>query len=206
MSSVMIASKRNPPLLIVVSAPSGAGKTTLCDRLLQEHDDIVYSISCTTRALRGEEVDGEDYYFLSDEQFKQRMQKCLFLEHAAVHGYKYGTLKETVHGAMSEGNSVLMDIDVQGARQIREIIQLAPDGDMMKSGYTDIFIQPPSIDTLKERLEGRGEDSAHVIAERLKNAEEEMSCADEFKYVIVKEDLELAYMKLRDVFLDAEGV
>lgn len=187
------------PLLIVITAPSGAGKSTLCDRLLLEFDNIVYSISCTTRSPRGEEVDSEDYFFLTEDQFKKKIDKGLFLEHATVHGYRYGTLKSTVNEAMAEGNSVIMDIDVQGARQIRSVVEDAPDGDVMKEGFIDIFITPPSIEELRDRLVCRGEDSPEAINIRMKNAVEEMNCEDEFRFVVVNDELELAYNKLRDL-------
>ena len=100
------------PILVIVSAPSGAGKTTLCDRLLEEIPEMVYSVSCTTRLPRGEEVDGEDYHFLSKTDFRARIEQGAFLEHAVVHGHYYGTLRESVAGALQDGQSVLMDIDV----------------------------------------------------------------------------------------------
>jgi len=132
------------PLLIVVSAPSGAGKTTLCDRLIAERPDMVYSVSCTTRAPRGEERDGRDYHFLSEPEFDRRLRQGLFLEHARVHGYRYGTLRETVHAALTAGRSVLMDIDVQGAAQVRAAVGRADSEDPIAKGFLDIFIAPPS--------------------------------------------------------------
>ncbi len=186
-------------LLIVITAPSGAGKSSLCDRLLGEYDDIVYSISCTTRNPRGDEVDGEDYFFLTDAQFEEKVAAGQFIEHAVVHDYRYGTLKDTVMGIMSEGNSVIMDIDVQGARQIRSILSEAPDTDIMKQGFLDIFITPPSIEELRDRLLGRGEDQLDVIERRLDNAVEEIACEKEFRCVVVNDDFETAYRQLRDV-------
>jgi GTPase SAR1 family protein len=115
------------PLMIVVSAPSGAGKSTLCNRLVDEFSKVVYSVSCTTRAPRGEEKDGEHYYFLSKKEFKERIKNGEFLEHAKVHGNFYGTLEDTVLYAMDEGHHVLLDIDVQGVSQIREsLVRLNP--------------------------------------------------------------------------------
>ncbi len=192
------------PLLIVVSAPSGAGKSTLCDRLLAESPDIVYSVSCTTRPPRGEEQDGVAYFFLSPETFEQRVCEDAFLEHATVHDNRYGTLKETVRSAMAAGKSVMMDIDVQGARQVRDALATLPAEDPMVRGFVDVFIQPPSVDVLRQRLVGRGEDSAEVIERRLANAAQEMACADAYRYCVINDDLDTAQAELRDI-LDREG-
>ena len=192
------------PLLIVVSAPSGAGKSTLCDRLLAESPDIVYSVSCTTRAPRGEEQDGSAYFFLSPEDFEQRVSEGAFLEHATVHDNRYGTLKETVRTAMSSGKSVMMDIDVQGAQQVRDALATLPADDAMVRGFVDVFIQPPSMDVLRERLEGRGEDAVEVIERRLANAAQEMSCAEVYKYCVINDDLDAAVAEFRGI-LDREG-
>jgi len=191
-------------LLIVVSAPSGAGKTSLCDRLLLDTDNIVYSVSCTTRPPRGAEVDGEDYIFLTEEGFKKRVDAGEFLEHAEVHGYRYGTLRSVVEESLREKQHVLMDIDVQGARSIRSIVNALPPGDLMKQGFVDIFIEPPSLEVLRERLEGRGEDSAETIRRRMKNAAGEMECRHEFRYAIVNDDFETAYRQLFGV-IDKEA-
>ena len=192
------------PLLIVVSAPSGAGKSTLCDRLLAESPDIVYSVSCTTRAPRGEEQVGSAYFFLSPEDFEQRVGEGAFLEHATVHDNRYGTLKETVRSAMSSGKSVMMDIDVQGAQQVRDALATLPADDAMVRGFVDVFIQPPSMDILRQRLEGRGEDAIEVIERRLANAAQEMSCADVYKYCVINDDLDTAVAEFRGI-LDREG-
>jgi len=187
---------KSKPLLIVVSAPSGAGKSTLCDMLLQRMDNIVYSVSCTTRPPRGAEVDGEDYIFMTDEGFQQRVDNNEFLEHAVVHGYRYGTLRSVVDEAMKEGQHVLMDIDVQGARSIRKIVAGLPDDDPKKRGFVDMFIEPPSLEVLRERLKKRGEDSPESIEVRMKNAEKEMLYKNEFRYVICNDDLERAFNEL----------
>ena len=140
------------PLLIVVSAPSGAGKSTLCDRLAEEFPAVTYSVSCTTRAPRGDEKDGVHYYFLSKREFKERIRNGEFLEHAKVHGNFYGTLEDTVLYAMEEGQHVLLDIDVQGARKIREALVRLDPRNPIRSGFTDIFISPPSMEELEKRL------------------------------------------------------
>ncbi|OVE75412.1 guanylate kinase [bacterium E08(2017)] len=186
-------------ILILITAPSGAGKSTLCDRLLSEFENITYSVSCTTRMPRGEEEDGVDYFFVTEESFERNVAEDRFLEHAEVHGNMYGTLKDTVREAIMEGSSVLMDIDVQGARQIREELADLPDDDPLKAGYVDIFISPPSIDTLRERLYGRGEDNEEEIERRLNNAALEMAGKDEFRFVILNDDLDVAYKELREI-------
>jgi guanylate kinase len=187
------------PLLIVVSAPSGAGKTTLCDMLLADRSDIVYSISCTTRDPRPSEVEGEDYYFLSEEEFDKRLKAESFLEHATVHGHRYGTLREVVLEALGEGQSVLMDIDVAGAEQIRAVARKAPEDDPIRQGFLDVFIMPPSLAVLRQRLEWRGEDRPEVIEARLQEAANEMAHASEFQYAVVNDDLEQAFRRLRDI-------
>jgi len=187
------------PLLITVSAPSGAGKTTLCERLLADSERIVYSVSCTTRAPRGGEIDGEDYIFLSDAEFEARVREGRFLEHAVVHGHRYGTLSATVRDAMQAGRHVLLDIDVQGAAQIRRRLAGLPEDDLLKAGFVDIFIAPPSMTALRRRLEARGEDAQETIERRLANAEQEMTRAGEYRYRVVNDNLEDAYQRLREI-------
>lgn len=184
------------PLLLVIAAPSGAGKTSLCNRLLAEFPNMAYSVSCTTRSPRGEEIDGKDYHFITDSEFESRMSGGDFLEHAVVHGYHYGTLAEEVESILSAGKDAVMDIDVQGARQIRAHIENSGSDSVLKTALLDIFIEPPSLETLSERLGKRKEDSQDVIAERLSNAADEMARACEFQHRIVNDDLETAYQQL----------
>jgi guanylate kinase len=185
------------PLLIVVSAPSGAGKTTLCDRLLAEHPSMVYSISCTTRAPRGDEVDGRDYHFLSASEFERRVAAGEFIEHARVHGNWYGTLRQTVLESLSAGKDVLMDIDVQGAALIRAVAQ--GSAGLLKTGYVDVFIAPPSLEALRLRLTVRNEDTPEVIERRIKNAVVEMARWREYQYMVINDELDEAYVELRAV-------
>lgn len=194
------------PLLIVISAPSGAGKTTLCERLLQDYPEITYSISCTTRTPRGEEEDGEDYYFMTDAEFSRHVAAGDFLEHATVHGNSYGSLKEPVCAAFAEGQCVLMDIDVEGAGKVRAHVASLPPTDPMRAGFVDIFIRPPSLEALRERLETRGEDNEATIARRLRNAAKEMERAGEFRYHVLNDDLEIAYRELCGIIEVRGGV
>lgn len=192
----MITLERRP-LLMVVSAPSGAGKTTLCDRLITEFDSITYSVSCTTRAPREGEIDGKSYYFLAQDEFDERVRKGEFLEHALVHGNQYGTLKETVHEALAAGRDVLMDIDVQGAEQIREFVHADAGNEWIRDIYVDIFIAPPSMHDLQLRLWGRGKDEQDVIQRRLVRAQEELQCWKDYQYVIVNDRIDDSYHALR---------
>lgn len=194
------------PLLIVMSAPSGAGKSTLCDMLLQEFPEITYSVSCTTREPRGMEEDGIDYFFLSREAFQAYVQEGKLMEHAVVHGNFYGTPADPVRTAIAEGQSILMDIDVVGAEQVRNYVASLPAGDPLREGFVDIFIEPPSMEELRRRLFGRGEDAPEVIEVRLNNAAGEMARADEFTYRVVNDELDLAYRRLRDILLVKSGV
>jgi len=181
-------------LLLVVSAPSGAGKTTLCDRFLVDHPFMTRSISCTTRAPRGAEMDGRDYYFLSPDEFNRRVTEGLFLEHALVHGNQYGTLRGTVEEALKAGKDVLLVIDVQGAATIRRAAHLL--GGILGRAYVDIFIAPPSLGALRDRLQKRGEDAEDVIECRLSAAQDEMARGGEYQYRVVNDNLEQAYAEL----------
>jgi len=187
------------PLFIVISAPSGAGKTTLCDMLLQSYPEMCYSVSCTTREPRGDEVDGEDYHFLTAETFKRFIGEDRFLEHACVHGNYYGTLKGPIYQALRENQCVLLDIDTAGASQIRGHVAALPPDDPMRVGFTDIFISPPSMEELEARLYGRGTDSEAVIEKRLNNARHEMEQAGLYMHQIVNDDLDTAFRRLCDI-------
>jgi guanylate kinase len=203
---VPIVPRPSRPLMFVVSAPSGAGKSTLCERLMADLPNIVYSVSCTTRAPRGDEKDGVHYYFLSRSEFKMRLKNGEFIEHAKVHGHYYGTLEDTVLFAMEEGNHVLLDIDVQGAQQIRDTLLTLDPRHSIRRGFVDIFILPPSLEELERRLRTRGTDEEAVIRKRLKNAEAEMAQASSYGFQIINDDLDRAYAALKSVVLSAMGL
>ena len=190
---------KTKPLFIVLSAPSGCGKSTLVDMLLQEYPDICYSISCTTREPRGEEEDGLDYHFKTKERFEELIKEDAFIEYAKVHDNYYGTLKAPIQEVLAEGNSMILAIDVQGAAKVREFVRNLPNTDPMKIGYVDIFINPPSMEELRARLEGRGTDAPDVIERRLANAEGEMARAGEYMFQVTNDDLGMAYKRLCDV-------
>ena len=163
-------------ILLVVSGPSGSGKTTLCRRLANE-DLARYSISCTTRPPRSGEVDGEHYHFLTQQAFEQKLAAGEFLEHARVHGNLYGTLKTEVTRHLAEGVDVVMDIDIQGAAQIRD----CEDEDIQRA-MVDLFVMPPSREELLARLSGRGTDSQETIDLRMENALEEVASWPQYSY------------------------
>ena len=195
---------KTKPLFIVMSAPSGCGKSTLIDMLLQEYPDLVYSISCTTREPRGEEEDGLDYYFHTKERFEELIAENAFIEYAKVHDNYYGTLKQPIVEVLAEGNSMILDIDVQGAAKVRDYVRALPNTDPLKIGYVDIFILPPDMTELRRRLEGRGTDAPAVIEKRLANAEGEIARAEEYMHKVVNDDLGLAYKRLCDL-IDAHS-
>jgi len=186
-------------LLLVISAPSGAGKTTLCRRLLEEFPQMAYSVSCTTRPPRGRERSGRDYRFLSEEEFRDLIERGEFLEHAEVHGYRYGTLRAPVEDALRAGRDVLMDIDVQGARTLRRMAQELGRGNPIHEGYVDVFIAPPSLEELRRRLEARREDAPETIELRMRQAAEELRHWDEYRYLVVNDDFDRAYDALRSI-------
>jgi len=191
--------KKNNALLLVVSAPSGAGKSTLCNQLVEKISGMTYSVSCTTRAPRGEEKNGEHYHFLSKKDFAARVENSEFLEYAEVHGNFYGTLKDTVCKALREGRDLIMDIDVQGASQIRSACAALPEDDPLHKSFVDIFIAPPSMDELRRRLCGRATDTDDVIEKRMHNAEAEMKQRDAYKHLVINDQLETALENLMNI-------
>jgi guanylate kinase len=176
--------------LFIISAPSGAGKSTLCKKLRAYYPNIQYSVSYTTRHPRTNESNGIDYNFISCDEFKKKIQENKWAEWACVHDNYYGTSRELIESYLSTGQDVLLEIDVQGMKQI---IESFPDA-------ITIFIKPPSIDVLKQRLENRATDSPDVIEKRLKNAINEMAFEDLYRHCIVNDNLETATNELIALF------
>lgn len=181
-------------LLIVVSGPSGAGKGTICKRLLEKNPNLGYSISATTRAPRTGEVNGVNYWFLSKEEFQKMIAEDGLLEWAEVYGNYYGTPAQKVRDSLAEGKNILLEIDTQGAALVREKF---PEG-------VYIYILPPSLEELKRRIIGRGTDSPESIERRLSCAREEMGCASEqYDYLVLNDEVELAVERVETI-IDAE--
>jgi len=180
-------------ILFVLSAPSGAGKTTLTTSLRQK-PDFVYSVSCTTRAPRPGEIHGEDYYFLEEADFVARVAAGEFLEHATVHGRHYGTLKQTVIDQLIHGVDVLIDIDTQGAANIR-----ACDDPFIQGALADVFIMPPSLEELRRRLTRRGTETPEQIEIRITNAATEMERWRDYRYTLISGSMEEDIEKFRAV-------
>lgn len=188
-------------MIFVVSAPSGAGKTTLCDKLQAEFASLHYAITATTRPPRDGEINGKSYYFMTAEEFERNLRDANFFETAIVHGYRYGSPKKPVIEALQAGKDVLMNLDVQGAEVIRACVNEAPPGTPLHRELVDIFVVPPSLETLRSRLEKRGKDTADTIARRLRQAEEEISHWRAYRYMVVNDDLAEAYDNMRAIIL-----
>lgn len=180
---------------IILSSPSGGGKTTIAHRLLAQRSDVGYSVSCTTRNPRRGEQDGVDYHFITRDEFVERRRMGEFIESAEVHGDLYGTLRREISRVLSGGRHVIMDIDVQGARQIRESFTNA----------VSLFLLPPSADVLLERLKHRHTESPAQLVDRLHSALHELRAVHEYQYVVVNDDLDRAVARVAAV-VDAEVV
>lgn len=180
-------------IIFVVSAPSGAGKSTLCNNLRQTKD-MVYSVSCTTRKPRPGEEDGVDYNFLTQEDFEKKIAHGEFLEYAQVHGNYYGTLRSAVLEMTRKGTDVLLDIDVQGARSIRQ-----GTDEEVRNSLVDVFIMPPTLEELERRLRKRGTETEDQMQGRLKVASVEMTLWKEYKYTILSGSMEEDLIKFRAI-------
>jgi guanylate kinase len=178
-------------ILFVVTAPSGAGKTTLCDMVLEEVPGLEYSVSVTTRPRRKGEIDGKDYTFVSRDEFEKLLGKDEFLEHAVVYDNYYGTRRSVIGESLAKGKDIVLDIDLQGALQIKG------------KGYPAVFVYivPPSIKELERRLRGRKTDSEEIILKRLSLAREEMAHIDEYDYLVVNDDLRIAFEEFKAIVL-----
>jgi len=179
--------------VFVITGPSGVGKGTLIERLLERIPELELSTSATTREPRPGEVDGRDYHFLSPEEFRRRLESGDFLEHASYSGNYYGTLRSEVEQRVSECHSVVLEIEVQGARQVRD--SLGDDAVL-------IFIAPPDEGVLRERLEGRGTDSTEAIEQRLRTAEVELAARSEFPLEVVNDEVQKAASELERLVRD----
>lgn len=182
------------PFLLVLSAPSGGGKTTIARKLLQGRGDLGYSVSATTRALRPGELDGRDYHFLTRAEFEQRQKRGEFLESAKYAGELYGTLKREIDRIFAEGRHAVLDVEIEGARQIRRTM---PNSLL-------VFVLPPSAEELISRLAGRNTEDPEVIRQRVARAAEELAAVREYDYVVVNEDLTDAVSQVASI-LEAES-
>jgi guanylate kinase len=180
-------------ILFVVSAPSGAGKTTLCDALRQT-PDFVYSVSCTTRPPRAGEIEGEDYHFLSEPDFRARVDACEFLEYAKVHEHYYGTLRKPLVANLQNGVDVLIDVDIQGAAAIRSY-----DDEAIRRALCDVFIMPPDLEELRRRLTKRGTETPQQIELRIVTAAREMQLWRDYRYTIISKSMEEDLQKFRHI-------
>ncbi|PWT87051.1 MAG: guanylate kinase [Acidobacteria bacterium] len=185
-------------ILFVISAPSGAGKTTLVEGIRQT-PNLFYSVSCTTRAPRTGETQGEDYQFLSDADFRERVEAGDFLEHAQVHGDHYGTLREPVVTNLKSGRDVLIDIDTQGAAVIRNC-----GNPLIRDALADVFIMPPDLEELRRRLLKRGTETAEQIDSRLATAAQEMQHWRDYRYTIISRSVEEDLQRFRQI-MEAES-
>jgi guanylate kinase len=175
--------------LFVITAPSGAGKTSLIDAVMREDPRLKISVSYTTRAPRPGEKNGVDYHFVDDATFFAMRDRGEFLESAEVHGNRYGTSRKVIMEAMQRGEDLILEIDWQGAQQVRKLFP----------GCVGIFILPPSVEELERRMRARGQDSDAVIRRRVENAREELAHAGEFNYAIINKDFEAAKRELAEI-------
>jgi guanylate kinase len=182
------------PVPIILASPSGGGKTTIAEKLLATRKDVGYSVSCTTRQPRPGEEEGKQYYFVTEQKFRERVSAGHFAESATVHGQLYGTLRSEVERVLTSGRNVIMDIDVQGTRQF---VKAFPDSIL-------IFILPPSAEALIARLETRGTEDIPALVRRFRSAKDELKAIDLYEYVVVNDDLDSAVAAVSDI-IDGRG-
>ena len=175
--------------IIAISAPSGTGKTTIVKRILSDFPDIVFSVSATTRKKRENEVEGVDYFFISEKKFKEKLQNNEFVEWELFYDYYYGTFRKFIDNSVNNGKSVLLEVDVHGAVQIKRIY---PDAIL-------IYIAPPSLDELLVRLKNRQTENEEDLRKRIERAKMELSHKDKFDYYIINNDLNTAYLEIKDL-------
>lgn len=180
-------------MIVVVSSPSGTGRTTIIERVLREDSRLRYSTSVTTRPQRPGEKEGKDYFFVSEKEFKQRIERGEFVEWAEVHGFMYATPRAPLVETVQQGGVIILDIDIQGAMQVKEKFPHC----------VTIFVAPPSLESLEQRLRNRGTDSEELIKRKLQDALREMAKIPEYDYLIVNEDLDTAVRQLQAI-LEAE--
>jgi guanylate kinase len=183
----------NTPLVVVISAPSGAGKTTLCDNVSAALPRVSRAVTCTTRKPRDGEKEGVDYYFLEEEEFFARADDGDFLEYAVVHGNHYGVLKSELRAKLAEGDDVLLNIDVQGAATIREQAVADP---VLREALVTVFLCPATMAELEQRLRGRGTDSDEIVAKRLVIARDEMNQAEKFDHTLTSQTREADFEQM----------
>lgn len=195
----MISSQENVKktgAVLIVSGPSGAGKSSICSAVMKDDGNIRFSVSCTTRKPRGAEEHGKDYYFMAKEEFQERILRNEFIEYAEVYGNYYGTLKSEVVEKIREGYDVLLDIDVQGAIQLKK---LAMKDDFLAKRVELIFIVPPSYTILENRLRSRKTDSEEAVLKRLETSKNEIDFWREYDYVIINDDMQKAINDMKSV-------
>lgn len=190
------------PILLLVSGPAGCGKTTLCDRMMEAFpQEISRAVTCTTRAPRGNEQDGVDYFFLTHEAFEAGVQNGDFLEHAQVHSNRYGVRHAQVESILAAGKNVLLNLDVQGAATVRK---LAATNTRIREALISVFIMPPSVEELRSRLTGRGTDAPDEIERRMCVALDEMKRWSEYDYCLVSGDRESDFARIRAIYAAAK--
>ena len=196
-------SNQENAVLMIIAGPAGSGKSTLCDRLIQEFSSIERMVTCTTRPPREGEIDGQHYFFLSDEEFDRRIENDAFLEWARVHTNRYGTPKDLILEKLNQNIDLVMNIDVQGVATVKEASLKEP---IIAERLTTVFIMPPSLDELVERLRGRGQDDEAEIARRIESAKQEVKAKDQFDYVIETRTKDEDFEEICRIWQRAKGL